>query len=46
MKESLNYSDDFKNKIKSTAEEFLSKCKELIQPHIHDVEANSEGKDF
>ena len=46
VKESLNYSDDFKNKIKSTAEEFLSKCKELIQPHIHDVEANSEGKDF
>lgn len=46
VKESLNYSDDFKDKIKSTAEEFLRKCRELIQPHIHDVEANSEGKEF
>ena len=46
VKESLNYSDDFKDKIKSTAEEFLRKCRELIQPHIHDLEANSEGKEF
>ena len=45
VKEILNYSDDFKDKIKSTAKEFLIKCKELMEPHIH-VETKSEGKDF